>query len=117
MPEHQPVSKDKPAKPEKETARNPEQDGAFIQKRNSHGTRQNSLDPRLLTPAQIMNLQRTIGNAAVQRLLAGKASPVVHRQEESPARQESAASGSVPVVQRAEDGDLVQRRLWNNAPA
>jgi hypothetical protein len=66
---------------EKRVAREPERD-------EERHTQPSSFGPRQVTPSAIMQLQRTIGNAAVQRLLA---------------REPSRA--------------LLQRRLWNNTAA
>jgi hypothetical protein len=115
MPERRLLRKDEYAKPETEAARSLAQGEEFIHEENWRGAQPDSIGPRLITPSQVMHLQRTIGNAAVQRFLAGKTSSVARGPEGSQVSEESADKAS--VLTRADRGGLVQRRLWSNVPA
>jgi hypothetical protein len=129
VPDHQQAAKDNPTKSPQKIIQKPVQDDQFAPEMVAPTVQQDMLSSRMMPPAQLLYLQRTIGNAAVQRLLAGNkspapvqkavASPVVQRQV-SPApeiRKHPKITARIVerVLQRKGDGVLIQRQLWANS--
>jgi hypothetical protein len=104
MSEHQQTNKDSRTKVHQETPKeHVTQDSAAPEIQDSQ------LDPSLTTPSRVLNLQRAIGNAAVQRLLAGKASQLAEQADDkSPVAQQPAASFVDSKLQRKPRQEAVQ---------